>query len=161
MSQNLTAEQNFRIYHFTETAKLIRAFRKNFGEETYAIVVKQRGEQAFDTWRKIAADNASNTIHDLIKLLWKPLQNEGFEYQVCETESGVKVNCTRCGLHDLARHCGITDEAFYMFCECDPYITEGFNPNIGLKRTKTLMQGHDFCDFLYYYKNLKGESEIC
>ena len=153
MSNNLTAEQKFRIHHFSETAKLIRAYKEKFGKEAYEVIVKQRGEQAFVTWKEIAANNGSNTIHDLIELLWNPLKNEGFEYEIKETESGVFANCTKCGLYDLAQYCGITEEAFYMFCECDPYITEGFNPNIGLKRTKTLMQGHDCCDFFYYYKD--------
>jgi len=39
-----------------------------------------------------------------------------------------------------------------MFCQNDFYIAEGFNSKIGLKRTKTLMEGHDCCDHFYYMK---------
>jgi len=152
MATELTAEQKFRVYHFSELAKLIKAFKEVYGDEAYGIVAKQRGEQAFNEWKEIAAGRDSHTIEDLIELLWEPMKKEGFEYEVSETEAGVHVKCTRCGFHDLAQYVGITEEAYYMACESDPYILEGFNPNIGLKRTKTLMQGFDCCDFLYYMK---------
>ena len=152
MSVEFTAEQKFRIHHFTEMAKLIRAFKEDFGNEAYKTVIKHKGEQAFNEWKEIAANRDTNTIHDLIELLWKPLENEGFEYEVTETEPGIHVNCTKCSLYELAKYCGITEELFYLCCETDPYITEGFNSNIGFKRTKTLMQGHECCDNFYYYK---------
>jgi hypothetical protein len=34
-------------------------------------------------------------------------------------------------------------------CTRDFALVEGFNPNISLKRTQTIMQGADFCDFRY------------
>lgn len=153
MSNELTDEQKFRMHHFTEMAKLIRAFRERFGEEAYQVVTHQKGECAFSEWKGIAEKNESNSIETLIKNLWEPLRSEGWEYEIEETVAGFQMKCTCCPLYDLAKYCGITEEAFYMFCETDKYIAEGFNPNIGLKMTKTLMQGHDCCDHFYYYKD--------
>jgi predicted ArsR family transcriptional regulator len=130
-------------------AKLIRALRERFGDEVYQIVAKQNGEKAFAEWKSIAEKKVSISIDELIKYLWEPLKNEGFEYEVEKTELGVQMKCTRCGFYDLAKHFGFTEEAFYMICESDSYITAGFNPNIVFKRTKTLMQGHDCCDHFY------------
>jgi len=152
MAVELTAEQKFRLHHFKEMASLIRAYKEAFGEAAYQVAVKHSGEKAFAEWKEIADLRESNTIQDLIELLWKPLQKEGFEFTISETNEGVHATCTKCALHDLAQYLGITEEGFYMFCESDPYIVEGFNPNIGLKRTKTLMQGHECCDFFYYRK---------
>ena len=152
MSNELTEVQKLRISHYTEMAKIIRALKERFGDEVYQIVSKQNGEKALVEWKSIAEKIGTNSIEDLIKCLWEPLKNEGWDYEINETEKGIQMKCTRCGLYDLAKYCGITEEAFYMFCGNDPYITEGFNPNIGLKMTKTLMQGHDCCDHFYYIK---------
>jgi predicted ArsR family transcriptional regulator len=152
MANELTEVQKLRVSHYTEMAKLVRAFKEKYGEEAYQIVIKQNGERAFTEWKNISEKNGSNSIEDLIKCLWEPLKKEGFDYEVEITEAGFQMKCTRCGLYDLAKHFGITEEAFYMICECDPYIVEGFNPNIGFRRTKTLMQGHDCCDHFYYMK---------
>jgi predicted ArsR family transcriptional regulator len=152
MANELTEVQKLRVSHYTEMAKLVRAFKEKYGEEAYQIVIKQNGERAFTEWKNISEKNGSNSIEDLIKCLWEPLKKEGFDYEVEKTEAGFQMKCTRCGLYDLAKHFGITEEAFYMICECDPYIAEGFNPKIGFRRTKTLMQGHDCCDHFYYMK---------
>ena len=152
MSNELNEVQKLRVSHYTEMAKMIRALKERFGDEVYQIVSKQNGEKAFAEWKKIGEKIGCNSIEDLIKHLWEPLKKEGWDYEINETEKGFQMKCTRCGLYDLAKYCGITEEAFYMFCTNDPYITEGFNPNIGLKMTKTLMQGHDCCDHFYYYK---------
>jgi predicted ArsR family transcriptional regulator len=133
-------------------AKLIRSLKEKFGDEVYETIAKQNGEKAFAEWKGISEKNGNNSIEELIKLLWEPLKNEGWEYEMEKTESGFQFKCTRCGLFDLAKHFGITDEAFYMFCKSDPYIAEGFNSKIGLKMTKTLMEGHDCCDHFYYMK---------
>ncbi len=152
MSNELTQEQQFRMFHNVEMARVLRILKERFGEGVYEEIVKQNGERSLKEWEEIAKNNGGNTIEDLIKVLWEPLKNEGFEYSFQETEDGVQMNCTRCGLYEMAKHLGITEEAFYMYCASDPYITEGFNSDIGFKRTKTLMQGHDCCDHFYYMK---------
>ncbi len=153
MPNELSQEQIMRMRHSTEMAKLIRAFRERFGDEAYKIAAKLNGDKAFAEWKAIAEKSGNNSIESLIKLLWEPLRAQGFEYEVEKTDARFQMKCTRCGFYELAKFCGITDEAFYMVCEADQYIAEGFNANIGFKRTKTLMQGHDCCDHLYYYNN--------
>ncbi len=160
MADDFTDIQKMRISHVIGTANLIRALKEKFGEEVYEIVVKQTGEKAFNEWKTISEKVRENSIEDLIKYLWEPMKSEGSEYEIQETEEGFQLKCTRCCFHDLAKHFGITEEAFYMFCESDPYIAEGFNPKIGLKRTKTLMQGHDCCDHFYYMKKEAGITPI-
>jgi predicted ArsR family transcriptional regulator len=153
MPEGLTQEQKLRMQHSTEMARLIRAFKERFGEEAYQVVAQITGNKAFSEWQEVAGKSENNSIESLISLLWEPLRAQGFEYEVLKTDVGFQMKCTRCGFYELAKYCGITDEAFYMVCEADPYIAEGFNPKIGLKRTKTLMQGHDCCDHFYYYKD--------
>jgi len=152
-SNDLSEVKKLRISHFLETAKLIRTLKERFGEEVYQIAARQIGERAFAEWKSIAEKSEKKSIDELVKFLWEPLKKEGFDYEVKQTDLGVQMKCTRCGFYDLAKHFGITEEAFYIVCESDPYITCGFNSNIGLKRTKTLMQGHDCCDHFYYLRD--------
>jgi predicted ArsR family transcriptional regulator len=152
MSNEMTEAQKFRVMHFTGMAELIRGLHEKFGDEVYKAVAKLNGDKAFNEWKEIAQKNGNNSIDELIKLLWEPLKNEGFQYEIEKTETGVQFKCTYCPIVDLAKHCGIIKEALHMFCQNDFYIAEGFNPKIGLKRTKTLMEGHDCCDHFYYMK---------
>jgi len=153
MSNEMTEEQKFRVMHYGEIARLIKSFHEKFGDEVYEVVEKINGEKALNEWKSIAEKNGSNSIEDLIKLLWEPLKNEGFKFEeIKKTEAGVQLKCTYCPIVDLAKYLGITKEALHMFCQNDFYIAEGFNPKIVLKRTKTLMSGHDCCDHFYYMK---------
>jgi len=153
MSNELTEAQKYRVMHFTEMAELIRGLHEKFGDEVYKTVAKLNGDKAFNEWKEITQKKGNNSIDDLIKLLWEPLKNEGFQYEIIgKTETGVQLKCTYCPIVDLAKYCGITKEALHMFCQNDFYIAEGFNSKIGLKRTKTLMEGHDCCDHFYYMK---------
>jgi predicted ArsR family transcriptional regulator len=152
MSNELTEAEQFRVMHYGGIAELIRAFHAQFGDEVYKTVEKVNGEKALADWQEKAKKNGSNSIEDILKLLWEPLKNEGFQYEEEKTATGYQMKCTYCPIVDLAKYLGITKEAFHMFCGSDFYIVEGFNPKIGLKRTKTLMQGDDCCDHFYYMK---------
>jgi len=155
MSHELTGEQS----HFLEIGKLIRAMKEKFGEEAYQVAEKYFGELALSRWKEKAEKSESNSIESLVEQLceplrsWEPVPGSTFDYKAEKTESGVQLKCTRCNCYDLAKYLGITEEAYYIFCITDPYIVKGFNPDIGFKRTKTLMQGDDYCDHCYYYKN--------
>jgi SAM-dependent MidA family methyltransferase len=58
-------------------------------------------------------------------------------------------NVTRCKYAEMYKEMGIQDLGFDLSCNRDFNLVEGFNKNIKLKRTKTLMQGDDYCDFRY------------
>jgi predicted ArsR family transcriptional regulator len=131
----------------------LKIMKEHFGEEVYQVLVKAIGEGIRSQWSKKAEEDRDNSIEALIKLLWEPLREHGFEYTQEEAEIGFQMNCTKCPHYELAKRHGITEQMFYMVCEGDHFIAEGFNPNIGFKRTKTLMQGDDCCDHFYYYKD--------
>ena len=46
-----------------------------------------------------------------------------------------------------------TDWLYHHTCSADEAMVSGFNPKIGFRRTKTLMQGDDYCDHYYYMKS--------
>jgi len=136
------------------TSWLLKIMKERFGEEVYEVFTKENGKKCHAVWKKKAAEVGDNSIESLIKHLWgNSPREDGLEFTTEKTESGYQMRCTKCPTYDYAKQHGITEEMFYIICEGDPYFAEGFNPNIGFKRTKTLMQGDDCCDHFYYYKD--------
>ncbi len=49
----------------------------------------------------------------------------------------------------MYRDLGMANLGFALSCARDFALVEGFNPNIKLERTQTIMQGADHCDFRF------------
>lgn len=139
-------------FHTQDKVELFKALKDKFGDEVVAVIESVGAERARREWRMRAQQHGSHTIDDLLDLLWEPLKAKGFEFTTEKRNEGVQMRCTRCPIYDLAKDIGGTDWLFHHTCNADPAIAEGFNPNIGLKRTKTLMQGDDYCDHFYFIK---------
>ncbi len=58
-------------------------------------------------------------------------------------------NVLRCRYADLYRHLGIPELGKILSCNRDEALVEGFNPDIKLTRTQTIMEGAAFCDFRF------------
>ncbi len=85
--------------------------------------------------------------------MWEPLRLKGFEFTYENKDNGVQFKCVKCPIYELAKEIGATDWLYHHTCSADPFIVEGFNPKIGFKRKKTLMQGDECCDHFYFIKD--------
>lgn len=56
---------------------------------------------------------------------------------------------TQCKYAAFYREMGLTDIGQHIHCRRDYAMIEGFNPDIELTRTQTLMSGASCCDFRY------------
>lgn len=139
-------------FHTKDKVDLLEALRQRFGDEVITIVEKVEAEKARRQWSKAAEQEENTGINDLIRLLWEPLRAKGFEYTTEKVEGGVQMKCTKCPIADLAGRLGAEKWLFHHTCKTDPFIAAAFNPRIGLKRTKTIMEGDEYCDHFYYLK---------
>jgi hypothetical protein len=67
-------------------------------------------------------------------------------------ESGAKLvrfDVTRCLYAEKYRELGAEDIGFLFSCARDAAWMEGFNPNVRMERSRTIMQGDTRCDFCY------------
>ena len=133
-------------------AWMLQVMAKQFGEVAYQIFVKARGKEILKHMNSRAEELGDDSIEAFIKDQWEVLPAQGYKYTMEKKETGFLMNVTKCPLYDLAKRKGITEQMFYMCCEGDQFAPEGFNPNIGFKRSKTLMQGDDCCNHFYFYK---------
>ena len=66
-----------------------------------------------------------------------------------QTDEVFSFDVKRCRYAELYEKLGIAELGTSLSCARDFALIKGFNPNIKLKRTQTLMEGADFCDFRY------------
>jgi predicted ArsR family transcriptional regulator len=58
-------------------------------------------------------------------------------------------NVTRCRYAELYRSLGIPELGAVLSCNRDWALIQGFNDDIKLERTQTIMEGAAYCDFRY------------
>ncbi|MBN1682147.1 L-2-amino-thiazoline-4-carboxylic acid hydrolase [Candidatus Bathyarchaeota archaeon] len=63
------------------------------------------------------------------------------------TPTSYKEKYSSCIYAKVFRDLGVPEIGFCMFCSNDFMITKLLNPKLNLERTKTLMQGDEYCDF--------------
>ena len=69
-----------------------------------------------------------------------------------ESDKVLSFNVTRCRYAELYERLGIRDIGAIFSCTRDFALIEGFNTDISLKRTQTIMEGANYCDFRYRRK---------
>ncbi|MBN1303803.1 MAG: L-2-amino-thiazoline-4-carboxylic acid hydrolase [Anaerolineales bacterium] len=138
----------------------LNALKQEFGEKVVEIVARERGKKVEENWRRIAEEHGRNDIEGIKQTLWRWVAEAGFEFTEIETdEVGTQLHVTKCPLADMARELEAADWGFTCYCADDPHITAGFNPEIGFRRTKTLMEGDQYCDHFYFMKENSGNPE--
>ena len=69
-----------------------------------------------------------------------------------ETRDRIMFNVTECLWAKTFRDMNAADLGYVICCQPDFASAKAQNPRIGLKRMKTLMQGDDCCDHIYYWE---------
>jgi hypothetical protein len=77
-------------------------------------------------------------------------KDDALRIEVVErTPQAFGFNVTRCRYAELYRSLGIPELGAVLSCNRDYALIEGFNPDVELTRTQTIMQGATHCDFRY------------
>ena len=70
-----------------------------------------------------------------------------------ESDKHLDFNVTRCAYAEFYQALGLADFGYRIHCNRDHAMVAGFNENIELSRSQTLMQGAPCCDFRYRNKS--------
>jgi hypothetical protein len=132
---------------------------KAFGREAVLAVmrdtiVKIAREQGAALSRQMEGDSLKDFVDSLA--FWT--QDGALEIDLIEASDEVlSFNVTRCRYAELYESLGIRAMGPILSCSRDFALIEGFNPEISLKRTQTIMEGAAYCDFRYRRrKKIKG-----
>ncbi|MCK4976541.1 MAG: L-2-amino-thiazoline-4-carboxylic acid hydrolase, partial [Anaerolineales bacterium] len=66
-----------------------------------------------------------------------------------QTEDSFSFNVTRCRYAEMYVELGVPELGVLLSCNRDFALIEGFNPEVNLTRTQTIMEGAPFCDFRF------------
>ncbi len=91
------------------------------------------------------------SFHNLLPQ-WK--QNGALEVEMlAESDTQVHYNVTRCKYAEMYSDMGLSEIGHILSCGRDGTFCTGYNPNIKLQRTQTIMQGASHCDFRYRWED--------
>ena len=71
---------------------------------------------------------------------------------VKSTDTEFQFNVTRCRYAEMYRAMGLAELGAVLSCNRDGAFCEGYDPNLKLQRTQTLLGGATHCDFRYRYE---------
>jgi predicted hydrocarbon binding protein len=133
-------------------SSLISAFADKIGYDKAVDIAKEViREDAILSGKTLAEEYSGNTIVELSKIVkevWA--KDDALEIKIIkETEKELFFDITCCGYVEIYEKLGVKKLGCILSCIRDFYFLEGFNPRITLKRTKTLMEGDDCCNFRY------------
>ena len=130
---------------------LLEALSKEFGRERVLEIVRQTiKEIAKQQGKQLAESMGGCTLAHFAASLeaWK--KDDALTIELLEqTEEVFSFNVTRCRYAELYAELGIPELGTTLSCNRDFNLIEGFNPNVSLTRTQTIMESAPFCDFRY------------
>lgn len=104
-----------------------------------------------------AGEETPATLHSFHDLLPQWKANGALEVEMLtETDTQVHYNVTRCKYAEMYRDMGLSEIGHILSCGRDGTFCTGYNPNIKLDRSQTIMQGAPHCDFRYRWEEDSG-----
>jgi hypothetical protein len=114
--------------------------------ETIVKIAKKQGAELAGYLGGVTLQHFAESLRD-----WT--RDDALEIDVIEqTEETFSFNVTRCRYAELYEKLGIRELGSALSCARDYALIEGFNPDVSLKRTQTIMEGATHCDFRYCLK---------
>ncbi|MHC5003925.1 MAG: L-2-amino-thiazoline-4-carboxylic acid hydrolase [Planctomycetota bacterium] len=135
-------------------APIIRSLAERFGrEQVHEVVAETVRGLAREHGAALAGQLPGNDLSDLARVLALWMQDGALEVdRLREDDEHFDFNVTRCRFAELYERLGIADLGPILSCNRDFCFAEGFNPELELRRTQTLMEGASHCDFRFSRK---------
>ena len=131
---------------------LVKALQGELGERrTNALVRRALGDiyrrYGEEFWRTKREKSVGNVMASAFATF---ARGDALDYQVREQSQDVfAIDVTGCRYAEFYRELGEPELGFLLVCSADFLMAEGFDPDITLTRTQTIMQGASHCDFRY------------
>ena len=132
-------------------APLVDALGEEFGRERVVAVLRDaiigiaRAQGA-----QLAQNMGGDSLDEFAASLKFWTQDNALEIDVLAQDGErFDFNVTRCRYAELYRSLGIPELGAVLSCNRDWALIQGFNDDIQLERTQTIMEGAAYCDFRY------------
>ena len=128
---------------------LIKGYIEELGrDKALAIAARIVRSLALESGQALAALAGGDSLEKLAGGLSMFSQGGALEMEMLEqTEDRLSWDVKRCKYAEMYKAHGLEDFGVLLSCGRDYALFEGFNSQIQLDRTKTIMEGGDVCDF--------------
>ena len=100
--------------------------------------------------REIAQRMGGDSLSRFATALGDWQKGDAYRMDVLEqSDERFSFNVTRCRYAEMYRALGIPELGALLSCNRDFALVEGFNPDVKLTRTQTIMEGATHCDFRF------------
>jgi hypothetical protein len=136
-------------------APIYEGMVREIGEaRAQAILDEAISKAAVDAGKSFAAKTeggADLLTFQALQSLWT--KDDALQVEIVRADAThFDYNVKRCRYAETYREMGLGKIGHLLSCNRDGVFCQGYNPDIKLKRTQTLMQGADHCDFRYTYE---------
>jgi hypothetical protein len=130
-------------------------------EEALAVAGEVIREDAIRSGRSLAEAYSGNSLETLLRIVQGVWAADGTLAisNVELTGETLSFDVTACGYAEMYERLGLEALGCRLSCDRDFSFMEGFNPDIELQRTQTIMEGADHCDFRYRRRRASTRSD--
>ena len=131
---------------------VIKAVSQKIGKDEALAILKEVNEQeAFHRGQSMMRDGEKNEIEELVNDVASWGEGGIWEMEVLEQSSTTYFfNVHRCPYYEKYQELGLDEFGVELSCCRDEPFARGFNPQLKLERSKTIMEGAEYCDFRYH-----------
>jgi hypothetical protein len=139
-------------------AKIFKTFltvlEREFGtEKARSLAASVVRDLAFDQgheYRQLYPEGNIGALADL----WRSFaEGSALDVELIEqSEDCLRFRIKRCGYAEAYREMGLADLGCLLSCDRDEPFLKGFSDKITLDRSRTVMEGGRYCDFVYRVK---------
>jgi predicted ArsR family transcriptional regulator len=123
-----------------------RAMGKEQANEVAREVIAELARQDGKRWANQYGDDLAALAK--VRSVWSAGGSLEIEPLVA-AQGKLDFNVTRCRYAELYQELGLPELGFLFHCNRDFAMIQGFNPDLQLTRTQTIMQGAQHCDFRF------------
>ncbi len=161
MTSEMTHEHEALITHLQRRKieggvliPFIEACRERFGEaatrDLVLTTIQRLAGKEGEQWAERFGDGLA-ALQQVAEDVWAA--GGGMDIDMIQrTEDRLDFNVTRCGYAAFYRQLGRADIGALVHCSRDHAMAAGFDPNVELVRTGTIMEGKPCCDFRFRKK---------
>ncbi len=135
-------------------APFVDALAADFGRDRVVEILRETIIRvAREQGAALASAQGSNALSMFADATAAWTQDDALKIEVVEqNEERYEFNVTRCRYAEMYRALGIPELGAVLSCNRDFSLIEGYNADVALTRTQTLMEGATCCDFRYRLK---------
>jgi hypothetical protein len=150
---------NYFKLRFTTLADATNAFSKQLGKEkAIEIVAKLSEENSIEQVEQIVSQNPVNNFNDFKELFLTQMNSDFMKNALTFTikensENKLEFEITECLWAIVHKEMRETELGYCAYCKPDYVMAKTYHPKIKLTRSKTLMQGDEFCNHTYTWED--------